>query len=289
MLATELALAEASVLVLDKLRERRGQSKALNLQPRTAEVFDLRGLLDRAEERALSHVPDGHFAGLILDYAALGTRHPYQVGIPQGRVEEVLEERLNSYGVQVRRDRELTEFSQDEDGVEVITGSERLRAKYLVGCDGGRSVVRKQLGVGFPGLDASQYGTVADVLLEVSSAGVPMVWTSMRNLTRRRDDGSFAGLIPLGEPGLFRLVYAQAGVVIDDQRAPVPDAEIDAVLRSSTAKKSRSRASAGLPGSATRHVRPRSTASAECCWPAMPRTSTCRPVVRVSTSACRMR
>src|SRR4051812_24407886 len=96
MLAHELALAGTRVLVLEKPTERSGQSKALNLQPRTAEVFDLRGLLAGAQERAFGLVGDGHFAGLPvgLDYGGWQTRYPYQVGIRQAQVEELLEKRL---------------------------------------------------------------------------------------------------------------------------------------------------------------------------------------------------
>ncbi|KAA9166650.1 FAD-binding protein [Amycolatopsis acidicola] len=233
MLACELALAGTDVLVIDKLAERSGQSKALNLQPRTAEVLQLRGLLDEAEGRSLGRVSQGHFAKLVFDYGVLDTRFPFQVGIPQGRVEAVLEERLGELGVTVRRGVELVDLTQDERGVEVtVAGSDvPLRARYLVGCDGGRSVVRKRLGVGFPGVDARNFGTVADVVLAGESADVPKVWNSMLNLGREREDGAFAHFIPLSEPGLYRLVYADPALEIEDQRAPVPADEPARIVR----------------------------------------------------------
>jgi 2-polyprenyl-6-methoxyphenol hydroxylase-like FAD-dependent oxidoreductase len=144
MLATELALAGVDVVVLERAAERSGQSKALNLQPRTAEVFDLRGLLDAAKDKSFGTVPDGHFAGIPLTYDGWDTRHPYQVGIPQARTESVLEERLLTYGVAVRRGHELAGFEQDEGGVTATIrtpdGESTRRAGYLVGSDGSRRV-----------------------------------------------------------------------------------------------------------------------------------------------------
>lgn len=94
ILACELRLAGVAALVLERLPEPTGRSKALNLQPRTAEILDLRGLLDRAKERSFTTVPEGHFATIPLSYNGWDTRHPYQVGIPQAQVEELLTERL---------------------------------------------------------------------------------------------------------------------------------------------------------------------------------------------------
>jgi 2-polyprenyl-6-methoxyphenol hydroxylase-like FAD-dependent oxidoreductase len=205
-LATELALAGTRVVVAEKLAERDGQSKAMNLQPRTAEVLDLRGLLSRADERSIGRIDDGHFAGIPLRYDGLDTRYPYQVGILQARVEAVLEERLAELGGELRRGWELTGFEQDAEGV-TVHGPETLRARYLVGCDSGRSTVRKLLGVGFPGTAATRYTTIADVVLGAGSEEPPVDWAPTGSMRRRRPDGSFASVLPIGEPGLYRFVY----------------------------------------------------------------------------------
>src|ERR1700716_440908 len=109
MLAAELALAGVRPVVLEKLTARSGQSKALGLQPRSAEVLDLRGLIEAVRPRALGDIPGGHFAGLpvALDYRPCGTRFPNQVGTPQARVEEILERRLAGYDILALRGCEL--------------------------------------------------------------------------------------------------------------------------------------------------------------------------------------
>ena len=237
MLANELALAGVGVIVLERLAERSGQSKALNLQPRTAEVFDLRGLLEPARRYALDTWGSGHFGGRPLSYAGWQTRHPYQVNIPQAGVERVLEERLAEHGVRVWRGHELVEFTQHDSGVtatvRTTTGELRIRAGYLVGCDGGRSTVRKQLGVGFPGTDASRFAFVADVVLGTTPATVPTRLRSVRDALARENDGGRAsgGLIPLGKPGLFRLVFTDPDAKPEDQARPVPAAEVAAATR----------------------------------------------------------
>ncbi|MFD1045666.1 FAD-dependent oxidoreductase, partial [Kibdelosporangium lantanae] len=101
MLACELALAGVDVVVLERLAERGGQSKGLNLQPRTAEVFDLRGLLDPMRPDVIDTWGRGHFGGRPLRYDGWSTRHPYQVNVPQAAVERALEDRLAQLGVRV--------------------------------------------------------------------------------------------------------------------------------------------------------------------------------------------
>src|SRR3954452_24175978 len=93
--ATELALAGVRPVVVQALPTRNGQSRPMNLQPRTAEVRELRGLLSDADELAIGRIEGGHFGGIPLDYTALDTRYPYQVGVLQARVEEILEARLS--------------------------------------------------------------------------------------------------------------------------------------------------------------------------------------------------
>ncbi|GAA2386626.1 FAD-dependent monooxygenase [Streptomyces coeruleofuscus] len=239
LLAAELALAGVDVVVLDKLPERRVQAKALNLQPRTAEVLDLRGLLDDAHERAIATVAEGHFARLPvpLRYDGWSARRPYQVGIPQARVEELLEERLLSHGTRVRYGHELVGLVQDSTGVtatvRVPNGDERtLRAAYLAACDGGRSTVRKLLGVPFPGTDARAFGIVADVVLGQTSAEVPTRWTSTAKLfAHTAPAGQVTALIPLDEPGHYQLFTIGPDIRPESREAPVSKAELETALR----------------------------------------------------------
>ncbi|MEV6669718.1 FAD-dependent monooxygenase [Streptomyces sp. NPDC051162] len=229
-LANELGLAGVRAVVLEKLPERTGQSKALNLQPRTAELLRMRGWLEPVLDRAVTTLPAGHFAGLPLDYTVFDTRFPHQVGIPQARVEEFLEDRLAAYGVPVLRGHELTGFTQDADGVTATVagprGTHTLRAAYLVGADGGRSQVRKRLGVGFPGRDGRLSMVVADVVLADDSA-LPTTW---RLPTFEHGPDAEPFLVPLGD-GVFRLLFGgpeQQGLGRD---APVTEDEVRAALR----------------------------------------------------------
>lgn len=174
MLAAELGLAGVEAVVVERLTERSGQSKALGLQPRTAEVLEARGLLDRLMDRAIQRVPGGHFAGLRLDFSTWDTLHPYMVGIPQGRVEEMLEARAAELGATILRGYEVTEVVPDADGVTVTAGDLPIRGRYLVACDGGRSPVRELMRLAFPGLDGDLMMAVADLTL---SGPAPTSWT----------------------------------------------------------------------------------------------------------------
>ncbi len=139
--------------VVDKLAERSGESRAGGIHSRTLEVLDQRGVLDRfLAEGELQ--PVGHFSGLYLDFDEAESRHPYPLMILQSAIERLLEEWAGELGVRVRRSCEVTGIGQDRDGVTVrVDGPSGgvLRARYLVGCDGGRSTVRKLAGHRFPG------------------------------------------------------------------------------------------------------------------------------------------
>lgn len=234
LLANELGLAGIRTAVAERLPRRSGQSKALNLQPRTAEVLDCRGWLEPILDRSLALLPSGHFAGMPLDYGALDTAFPHQVGIPQARVEESLEDHLAEYGVPVLRGRELTSFQQDADGVTTTLlgpdGAERtVRAGYLVGADGGRSTVRRVLGVPFPGRDGQVGMAVADVELaapEAEPGGSGEPW-NLPDLSPNLAGVAF--LVPL-DGGVHRLILGgpeQQGV---DRDAPVTADEVGAAL-----------------------------------------------------------
>src|SRR4051812_38335444 len=208
MLANELALAGVDVVVLERLPGRTGLSKALNLQPRTAEVLDLRGLLGRAEQRSFATVADGHFAVIPVSYTGWDTRHPYQVGIPQAQVEATLEERLGEQGVKVLRGHELTGFEQDAAGVTVTAGDLRVRAAYLVGCDGGRSAVRKALQLPFEGIEGRGHGVSADVLFRAAPPGAPTEWRAVGDMGASPSPGQVVGPLPPGGPHPYRPSYS---------------------------------------------------------------------------------
>ncbi|MET7602524.1 FAD-dependent monooxygenase [Streptomyces avermitilis] len=165
MLAGELRLAGAEVIVLERLPERTGESRGLGLTTRTMEVFDQRGLLSRLGDIETSN--QGHFGGLALDFGVLGSAHAAARTVPQSRTEEALEEWARELGADIRRGSELLSFSEGQDSVEARVRGPRgetvLSAAYLVGCDGGRSVVRKTGGFDFPGTAATRELFLADV------------------------------------------------------------------------------------------------------------------------------
>ncbi len=152
MLAGELALAGVDAAII----ERRGNQnleglRAGGLHPRTIEILDQRGIADRfiAEGQAIQFAP---FAGITLDISDLPTRHNYFLAIWQTHIERLLAGWVGELGVPIYREREVTGFAQDDTGVDVALSDDRsLRAKYLVGCDGGRSLIRKKAGIDFPG------------------------------------------------------------------------------------------------------------------------------------------
>ncbi|WP_414940171.1 FAD-dependent monooxygenase [Amycolatopsis sp. cmx-11-51] len=234
MLAHELALVGVEVVVLERHSKRTGLSKALNLQPRTAEMLELRGLLDGVEARSYATVQDGHFAMIPVDYDGWDTRFPFQLGIPQATVEEFLTERLAAQGTKVLRGSEVVDFVQDNASVTVRyrtdDGETRLRAKFLVGCDGSRSVVRKGLDMGFPGVDGEGFGVVADVLFDKTPDGAQKQWRTMRNIGEPTGETTFKGLIPLGEPGLYRFVYGDRASRPADMRSAVTQDEVRQAL-----------------------------------------------------------
>ncbi|MFF4197137.1 FAD-dependent monooxygenase [Nonomuraea sp. NPDC001831] len=232
MLAAELGLAGVAAVVVERLPRRSGQSKALGIQPRSAEALELRGLLEPLMDRAIQRVPGGHFAGLRLDYTAWDTRHPYSIGIPQGRVEALLEERLGELGVRVLRGHEVTALSQDAEKVEATLlgpagGESRLTARYLVGCDGGRSTVRELLGVGFPGLDGKLLSVVADITISDPDGAVPETWTLPVMTPDKTGKGYIA---PIGD-GVHRFLFYGAEQQALSRDTPITEEEVQRALR----------------------------------------------------------
>ncbi len=153
MLASELRLHGVHVVVLEKEAEPTGHARALGLHVRSIEVMDQRGLLERFLALGKQYAVGGFFAGVGTPWPErLDTAHSYVLGIPQNITERLLTEHAVDLGTQIRHGCELVGLIQDEDEVtaELADGTQ-LRSRYLVGCDGGRSTVRKLLGVAFPG------------------------------------------------------------------------------------------------------------------------------------------
>ncbi|MBD2898093.1 Rifampicin monooxygenase [Actinomadura sp. RB99] len=210
MLAGELRLQCARVLVLEKNAEPAPHVRALGIHVRSIEVMDQRGLLDRFLERGRKYPLGGFFAGITKPAPEnLDTTHPYVLGIVQTVTDRLLEEHAAGSGAEIRRGRELTGLSQDEHGVtaELADGT-RLRARYLVGCDGGRSTVRKLLGIGFSGEPASKETLVG----EMEATADPETVAGIVAEIRKTELFFAAGRL---ENGLFRVIVPAASVAED--------------------------------------------------------------------------
>src|SRR5205809_168149 len=167
MLAAELTLAGTDVLIV----ERRASftlesSRSRGLHSRTIEVLGQRGVVDRflAEGKAMQVQA---FAGVPMDISDFPTRHNYGMALLQSHFERILAGWLDELGVPILREREVTGFRQDDSGVDVaLSDGTSLRARYLVGCDGGRSAVRKATGIDFAGWDPTTRWIIAEVEME---------------------------------------------------------------------------------------------------------------------------
>ena len=170
MLAAELALAQVDVVIV----ERRAtadpdRSRAGGLHARTIEVLDQRGVADRFLEEGTAMQIQG-FGRIRLDISDFPSRRNYGLALPQIQTERLLAAWVHELGVPTMRGREVTGFTQDDIGVDVaLSGGTSIRAEYLVGCDGGRSVIRKAAGIEFAGWDPSTSWLMA----EVEMAGKP--------------------------------------------------------------------------------------------------------------------
>jgi 2-polyprenyl-6-methoxyphenol hydroxylase-like FAD-dependent oxidoreductase len=164
MLAGELALAGVDVAIVERRASQDlAGSRAGGLHARTIEVFDQLGIADRfLAEGKVAQVAG--FAGVPLDISDFPTRHPYGLGLWQNHIERILAEWVGELEVPILREREVTGFAQDDAGIDVrLTDGGSVRAEYLVGCDGGRSLVRKAAGIEFPGWDPTTSSLIAQV------------------------------------------------------------------------------------------------------------------------------
>jgi 2-polyprenyl-6-methoxyphenol hydroxylase-like FAD-dependent oxidoreductase len=163
MLAAELALAGIDVAVVEqRLNHVLASSRAGGFHSRTIEVLDQRGVADRF--LAEGQVAQASMIGTtVLDMSDFPTRHPYSLGIWQTHIERIMAAWIAELPVRIYYGREVTGFAQDDGGVDVeLADGESLRAQYLVGCDGGHSVIRKAAGIEFPGWDASKSNLIAE-------------------------------------------------------------------------------------------------------------------------------
>jgi 2-polyprenyl-6-methoxyphenol hydroxylase-like FAD-dependent oxidoreductase len=164
MLAGELALAGIDVAVIERRASHDlAGSRAGGLHARTIEILDQRGIADRFLAEG-QKVQVAGFAGVRLDVSDFPTRHNYGLGLWQNHIERLLAGWVGELAVPIYRGREVTGFAQDDTGVDVeLSDGSSLRADYLVGCDGGRSLIRRAAGIAFPGSDPTTSNLIAEV------------------------------------------------------------------------------------------------------------------------------
>jgi 3-(3-hydroxy-phenyl)propionate hydroxylase len=199
MLAAELTLAGVDVALLERRPSQElAGSRSGGLHARTLEILDQRGIGERFVEAGQTH-PFSFFAEATLEVGDFPTRHPYTLGLWQKHIERILAEWVAELGVEVRYGQEATGFAQDSSGVDVeLADGGSLRAEYLVGCDGGRSVVRKAAGIEFPGWEASRSVLIAEVeMAEQPEFGV------------RHGEVGISGIGPTEEGGPLRVVVTE--------------------------------------------------------------------------------
>src|SRR5215218_8905726 len=216
MLAAELALAGVDVAIIER---RASQdlpgSRAGGLHSRTIEVLDQRGIADRfLSQGQVAQV--GGFAWIRLDISDFPTRHNYGLALGQNHIERILAGWIGELAVPIYRGREVTGFAQDDTGVDVeLSDGQLLRADYLVGCDGGRSLIRKAAGIEFPGWDPTTSNLIAEVeMAEEPEWGLRRDALGIHSLSRLEDGGPVRVLVTeqrlgrTGEPTLRDLSEA---------------------------------------------------------------------------------
>lgn len=219
MLAAELRLHGVRVLVVERDAEPSRLVRSLGLHPRSIEILDQRGLL----ERFLAHGKQypgaaGRFAGIApLHPVELDTAHDYILGIPQPVTDRLLAERATELGAEIRRGVAVAGFEQDDEGVSVELGDgTRLRTRWMVGCDGGRSLVRRVLGIDFAGEPAATEWLLGEVEVTMPADEVAAVGEEVRKTHRGFGIGPAEG-------GLYRAVVPAATVAEDRTVPPTLD------------------------------------------------------------------
>ena len=199
MLAAELALAEIDVVVVERRADQEiDGSRAGGLHSRTIEVLDQRGVAERFLSEGQVMQVQG-FAQTPLDISDFPTRHNYGLALWQNHIERILAGWVEELGVPVLRSREVVGLTQDDCAVDVVlSGDASLRAQYLVGCDGGRSVVRKAAGIAFPGWDPSTRWLIAEVEMDDEP-----------EIGMRPEGGGIGPVDRSGGGGPYRVVFEQ--------------------------------------------------------------------------------
>ncbi|MEU4397315.1 rifampin monooxygenase [Micromonospora orduensis] len=233
MLASELRLRGVTVLVVEKEAEPPPFVRSLGLHVRSIEVMDQRGLLERFLENGTQYPITaggvrGFFAGIEKPApAGLDTAHGYVLGIAQTLTDRLLAEHAADVGAEIRRGGAVVGLEQDDDGVTVHVADDSptaVRGRYVVGCDGGRSTVRKLVGIGFPGEPSKIDTLLGEMEVTAPLDEITAVMTEVRRTEKR------FGIGPSGRPGVFRAVVPAEGVA-EDRSVPPTFEEFTRQLR----------------------------------------------------------
>ncbi|MGY3620082.1 FAD-dependent monooxygenase [Bradyrhizobium sp. USDA 10063] len=202
MLAGELALAGVDVAIVERRFDQNlTGSRAGGLHSRTIEVLDQRGIADRfLSQGRVAQV--ARFAGTALDISDFPTRHNYGLGLWQKHIERILAGWVDELAVPIYRGQEATAFTQNDTGVDVeLADGQSLQAEYLVGCDGGRSLIRKAAGIEFPGWDPTISNLIAEVeIVDEPEWGIRHDAIGIHSLSRLEDEGTVRVLVTEQQP-----------------------------------------------------------------------------------------